>query len=90
MIEALQSQLQRDGHLECVVRVRIHASLSRMTGILSDGSLKIDLAAAPEENKANIALVHLLSGIFCVPIDHIEILSGTTARRKLVRITASS
>lgn len=88
MIEELQRQLQREGHIECSVRVRTHASTSRITGMLSDGSVKVDLAAAPEDGKANVALVRLFAEIFRVSADHVQILSGASARRKLVRITA--
>ncbi len=69
------------------VRVHPGASATRFKELMSDGTLKIDIAAAPEDGKANVALRKFLSKEFDVPIAHVEILSGETGRKKVVRIT---
>ena len=51
-----------------------------------DGSLKIYVTEAPEKNKANMAVVKLLSKHFNVPMNHIHLLQGRTSSIKLVEI----
>lgn len=88
MIPTLQERLRRDGILDCTIRVRPHASVTVIKSILDDGSIKIDLAAPAEDNKANIELVRFLAETFGVSVASVSILSGATARVKLVRISA--
>lgn len=87
MTDALIKRLAAEGAITVAVRVRPHAKVTQIKEVMSDGSLKIDLAAVPEDSKANVALVWFLAGIFSVPASHIRILSGATARVKLVRIS---
>ncbi len=53
---------------------------------MADGTVKIKLKSAPENNKANQELIELLSDFFEVKEQHIMIISGATARLKLVEI----
>lgn len=57
---------------------------------MADGTLKIRLTAPPVDGAANAALIEFLSNAFSVPKSHIEILSGHTARQKIVRIDGVS
>ena len=57
---------------------------------MTDGTLKIRLTAPPVDGAANEALIEFLSDAFSVPKSHIEILSGHTARQKIVRIDGAS
>jgi hypothetical protein len=68
------------------VRIQPRASKNGMTR-LGDGSLKVRLTAPPVDGAANDALVRYLADAFGVPRPQVEILSGHTARRKIVRIT---
>lgn len=70
------------------VRVRPHAKRTAIKETMSDGSIKIDLAAPAEDGKANQELVRFLSEKYNVPVSSIEILSGQTSRKKTIRITA--
>lgn len=90
MLDTLRQRLITDGKIELTIRVRPHAKVTRLKDILDDGSLKIDLAAAAEDNKANIALMRFLADAFSVPASHIALLSGATSRLKLVRITSGN
>lgn len=87
-LAGLRSRLAREGSVSFIVRARPGAPRSRVTDIMADGSVKIDVAAAPEEGKANAALLAFLADAFGVPKSRVELLSGQTGRRKAVRITA--
>ncbi|NOS67835.1 MAG: YggU family protein [Candidatus Peribacteraceae bacterium] len=69
------------------VRVRPHAKRTVIKETMSDGSIKIDLAAPADEGKANAELLRFLAEHFSVPKDHVELLSGQTSRIKKVKIT---
>jgi uncharacterized protein (TIGR00251 family) len=51
---------------------------------LVDGTYKIDIAAPPEDGKANAELVRFLARKFRVPKANIEIVSGERSRKKVV------
>ncbi len=69
--------------LELQVRVRPNAPKTRITGLLEDGTLKMDVAAPPVKGKANRELVRFfrkhLGG-------EVEIVVGASQRLKRVRI----
>lgn len=88
MIDHLKQILAANGILNLTIRVRTHAASTQIKSVLADGSLKIDLAAAPKENRANIALLDYLADVFSVSLSNVVILSGATARLKLVRISS--
>lgn len=52
----------------------------------ASGMLKIDIAAVPEEGKANAELVRFLAEEFHVPKSHVEILRGQTSKTKVVQL----
>lgn len=87
MIEALQKKLSEQGHIEIIVRARPHAARSQLIDVLEDGSLKIDIAAPADEGKGNGMLMKFLGEMFHVSPSSVKILSGKTARLKLVRVT---
>lgn len=87
MIDVFRQRLQEAKRLDITVRVRPHAPESKVVDVLTDDSIKIDLAAAAEDNEANIELVKFLAEAFGVAAANITILSGKTARMKLVRIS---
>jgi uncharacterized protein YggU (UPF0235/DUF167 family) len=45
--------------------------------------LKVYVTAVPEDNKANKALLELLSKTFRIPKSRLHIIAGTTDRRKV-------
>lgn len=63
------------------VKARAGGKANRITGT-HNGSLKIEVTAAPEKGKANRALRKLLGKLLGVPISSVEIQSGETAPRK--------
>lgn len=71
--------------LRIPVYVRPRASRSEVIGEY-DNALKVRLAAAPVDGKANRELVKLLAKSFGVSRSAVRIESGETSRRKLIRI----
>lgn len=86
-MESLKGALRKTGILLITVAVHSGARETKFKTIASDGTVKIDVAAAPEDGKANEALVKFFAEEFDVPQSHIEIVSGQLGRRKRVRIT---
>jgi uncharacterized protein (TIGR00251 family) len=80
------------------VRVRIKvapkAKRSQFRGLLDepDGgkTLKVQVTAAPEDGKANAAVIALLAEEWGVAKSAISVVSGATDRRKLVEIRGPS
>ncbi len=67
------------------VRVTPRASRNEITEIQPDGTVKVRLMAAPEE-EANESLVTFLSGVLGVPPGKIEIVAGQSGRDKLLSV----
>ncbi len=86
MLDALKSQLQEEGEVTFSVNVRPNAGKTAAKGFLEDGTMKIDIAAAPEDGKANVELIRFLSREFGVTRDRITLRSGETSRRKTIVI----
>lgn len=86
MLTELKNKL-RKGH-KIVLRVRVvpKSGKHEIGDIMADGTIKIKLRSAPEQSKANKELIELLSDFFEVKYQHIAIISGETARLKLVEI----
>ncbi len=68
------------------VRVTPRASENKIAELLEDGTVKIHIAAPPEDNEANEKLVSFLADILKVPKAQIEIVAGFTGRDKLVSV----
>ena len=62
------------------------ASENKIIGALSDGTVKIHIAAEPTGGQANEELVEFLSDVLGVGKDRIEVVAGDTGRDKLVSV----
>ncbi|MGH7124331.1 MAG: DUF167 domain-containing protein [Stellaceae bacterium] len=75
------------------VRVTPKASAERIIGLAdeADGGvvLKVAVTAAPENGKANAALVKLLARAFRLPPRDFSVVRGATDRRKVVAVTGA-
>ena len=71
------------------VRVVPRASRNKIAGI-HDGAVRIRLTAPPVEGAANDALIAFLSRVLHVAKRDIELVSGQTARNKVVSVTGLS
>jgi hypothetical protein len=68
------------------VRVAPSSSKNEVVGWMSNGVLKIKIAAPPVDGKANTELVAFLSKILKLPKTEIEITNGLTSKKKTVRL----
>jgi uncharacterized protein (TIGR00251 family) len=78
----------RDGRSGCVITIRAtpRSSQNEITGIMSDGTIKLRLRKAPVENQANQELIKYFSKILNLPLSNIEILLGQAHRKKVIAI----
>lgn len=67
------------------VKVHPRARRSAVAGRLGD-AWKLDLAAPPVEGKANEECIRFLADLAGVPRSHVRIVSGATARHKIVDV----
>ncbi len=86
MLTELKKQLKKGKKIVLKVRVAPKSGKHEIGDIMADGSVKIKLKSPPEGSKANRELIELLSDFFEVRYQHIQIISGDTARIKLVEI----
>ncbi|MCX6795295.1 MAG: DUF167 domain-containing protein [Candidatus Falkowbacteria bacterium] len=68
------------------IKVITGAAKTEIFGYLADGTMKLKVAAIPEDGKANKVLTNFLAKEFGVKKDQIEIISGASSRTKLVRV----
>ncbi|MDO8468709.1 MAG: DUF167 domain-containing protein [Candidatus Peribacter sp.] len=86
MFTTFRSTLQREGAVTFSVRVHAGAARTKVKGALADGTLKVDVAAVPEDGRANAELIRFLAEECAVPKSHVEILRGQTQKTKIVRV----
>jgi uncharacterized protein (TIGR00251 family) len=81
---------QQSDHIRLSVRLTPNGGRDALDGVeyACDGNifLKARVSAAPEDGKANKALMQLLSKMLRIPKSSIAIVSGETARKKILRI----
>ena len=68
------------------VRVQPRAKKNAVVGLLDD-ALKIKLTAPPVDGAANTMCLKFLAGLLNVPKSALEIVSGQTGRKKIIRLT---
>ena len=87
MFDQLKEKLAKDGTMTFTVRVHLHARQTRVVSKLEDGSYKVDVRAPADSGKANAELLRFLASEFSVQLSQVELVTGGTSRRKVVRIT---
>ncbi len=87
MLEKLQKELNKDKKINLRVKINPANNRSQIKNIMSNNTIKIDIAAPPEKGKANKELIKLLSKKFFVNKNNIRIISGKTNKLKLIQIT---
>ncbi len=65
------------------------ARFAQIAGI-ADGRLRVHLRAGAHDGLANAELMRLLADLSAVPRSDVEIVSGASGRRKLVRVRGRS
>ncbi len=87
MFTSFISELNTQGTTQFYVRARPRMPQTKFVELMDDDCIKIDIAAPAEGGKANAELICYLASEFGVPKDAVQIVSGKTARQKLIRIT---
>ncbi|MBY5443390.1 DUF167 domain-containing protein [Rhizobium leguminosarum] len=79
-----------DDHLRLAVRLTPNGGRDALDGIEVDGKgeafLKARVTSVPEKGKANKALILLIAKSLRIPKSSISLVSGETARKKILRI----
>ena len=86
MLTEYKKQLKEKGEIHFKIKGRPGASKTIVKDIMSDGTIKIDIAKSPEKGKANEALVAFLAKEFDVLRKSVKIISGASSKVKLVKI----
>lgn len=80
--------------MEIAVRLTPRGGADTIEGVDEDSSgrqyLKARVRAVPEKGAANAALARLLASRLGIGVSRVEIVSGATARLKIVRITGDA
>ncbi len=82
---------ETDLGVELYVKVTPKAAKDRLGDLTQDSRsrtcLKVYVTAAPEDNRANVAVIELVARILKISKSQIEILSGFKCREKTLRIS---
>jgi uncharacterized protein len=82
----------RDGAIQFAVKVSPRASRQGIEGLIRDEKgaklLKIAVNAPPEDGKANRELLALLAKTIGIAKSRLSLVSGETARKKVLRLEA--
>ena len=76
---------EMDGGVRLKVKATPKARKNEICGV-RDGRLLVKVTAAPEDGKANAAVIKLLSKAWRIPSSAFELTSGATAREKTILI----
>lgn len=87
MFDALREELAANGSVHFYVRAVPGAAKTMATEVLADDSIKVRIAAPAEYGKANVELLSFIARQFGVGKSQVEIVSGSAARQKLVKVT---
>ncbi|MCX6792595.1 MAG: DUF167 domain-containing protein [Candidatus Falkowbacteria bacterium] len=86
MLDDYKTQLKETGKISLRIKVHAGAKTTRIKSILSDNTIKVDIAKAPEDGKANESLIKLLADEFEVSKSSVQIAAGKFSGDKLVNI----
>ena len=79
----------RDNNLVLTLHIQTGAKRTEAVGLHGE-ALKIKLAAAPIEGKANAALLKFLAKRFDVPLSQVALKQGAKSRHKVIEIRQSA
>jgi len=72
--------------MQLIIRVVPNSSKTEFVGWMSDGCLKIKIAAPPVDGKANQELISFLAKSLDVPKNEIEITNGLISKKKTLML----
>lgn len=68
------------------LRVTPRASRNQIAGVLNDGTVKMLVAADPDDATMNAQVIAFLAEVLGVPKSRVEIVAGESGRDKLVSV----
>ena len=80
-----QEKLANNKEIILKIKVFPQAEKTGFRGEMADGALKIGVAAAPENNRANAALIKYLASELGLAQSQVKILSGASSRLKIIK-----
>jgi len=87
MWQDIQAQLANKGEAYLAVKVIPGSPKTEFRELMTDGTYKIAVAAAPEKGKANLELIKFLAKELGVLKNRLIIINGAGERLKLIKIT---
>ncbi len=78
--------LETPGGIRLRLRVKPGGRQQRLIGAYG-GALKLEVSAVPEKGRANTAVIRLLSEVFGIPRNQVEIVAGASSQDKVVVVT---
>ncbi|MCB9136637.1 MAG: DUF167 domain-containing protein [Anaerolineales bacterium] len=68
------------------IRVIPRSARNEIAEVMSDGSVKVRLVSASDDEKLNTSLIAFLSGVLGVAASKIEVIGGEASHSKLVSV----
>jgi Uncharacterized conserved protein len=84
--EDLRRKLLRDGSLVLDIKVIPRARFGEVSGLMTNGALKVKVTAVPEKGKANDEVCAVLAAYLGVPKRSVEVIFGRASQQKRVRV----
>jgi uncharacterized protein (TIGR00251 family) len=83
--------LRLDKHADVIIDIHVipNAARTQADG-LHDGALRVRLHAPPVDGKANTALCAWVADTIGLPKSQVQLLRGTTSKRKQLSVSASA
>ncbi len=86
-LEEQRNILYSKGELYWRVKARPNAEQTAIKEVMADKTVKIDIAAPAQKNRANQELMKFLAKEFAVSKNNVKIISGQTQKVKLIKIS---
>ena len=86
MLNKFIEKFKKEEKIILKLKVKPSVSKTEVKEILSDDTIKIDIAVPPINNKANIELIKFLSNKFHVDVENIKIIGGKKEKNKLIKL----
>ena len=86
MLYKFKKELKKQGEIYLKIKARPGASKNQIKDVMSEETIKINIAAPPVKNQANQELVNFLAQEFAVDKNNVKIISGAGDRLKLIKI----
>jgi len=87
MFNKIKPDLKANSKVYLKIKVRAGANRNEVSGILEDGTIKINIAASPVKNKANKELISFLAKELELPRSKLKIIKGEKNKLKILKIS---